>query len=46
MSRLLEVSNLSRRFGGLMAVNNLSFSVDKGDIVGLDWLTIAMMFLK
>lgn len=35
MSRLLEVSNLSRRFGGLVAVNNLSFSVDKGEIVGL-----------
>jgi branched-chain amino acid transport system ATP-binding protein len=35
MTRLLEVSNLSRRFGGLVAVNNLSFSVDRGEIVGL-----------
>lgn len=32
---LLEVCNLTRRFGGLVAVNDLSFSVQKGTIHGL-----------
>ena len=32
---LLEVSGLSRHFGGLAAVNNLSFTVDEGAIHGL-----------
>lgn len=32
---LLEVRNMTRRFGGLTAVSNLSFDVHKGDIFGL-----------
>ena len=32
---LLEVENLSKRFGGLTAVNDVSFCVDEGEIVGL-----------
>ncbi|MDQ4076879.1 MAG: ABC transporter ATP-binding protein [Chloroflexota bacterium] len=32
---LLEVQNLSKQFGGLLAVNNLSFHVDEGEIVSL-----------
>ena len=32
---LLEVRNLSRHFGGLAAVDGLSFSVDEGEIRGL-----------
>lgn len=32
---LLEVSNLTKRFGGLVAVNNVSFSVEKGEILGI-----------
>ena len=32
---LLEVENLTKSFGGLTAVNNISFHVDKGEIVGL-----------
>jgi branched-chain amino acid transport system ATP-binding protein len=32
---LLEVSKLTRHFGGLAAVNDLSFSIDDGEIVGL-----------
>lgn len=35
MSALLEVRNLTRAFGGLVAVNALSFSVGQGEIVGL-----------
>lgn len=31
----LEISNLTMRFGGLKAVDNLSFSVKKGEIFGL-----------
>jgi ABC-type branched-subunit amino acid transport system ATPase component len=32
---MLELSNVSMRFGGLMAVNNLSFTVGAGEIVSL-----------
>jgi len=32
---LLELSGVTRRFGGLTAVNNVSFSVEAGEIFGL-----------
>jgi branched-chain amino acid transport system ATP-binding protein len=32
---LLQVSNLTRRFGGLVAVSDVSFAVQQGEIVGL-----------
>ena len=32
---LLKVSKLTKHFGGLTAVNNLSFSIEEGEIVGL-----------
>ena len=32
---MLEITGLTKRFGGLCAVNNLSFSVNTGEIVGL-----------
>ncbi len=32
---LLEVRNVSRRFGGLMAVSNVSLQIGRGEIVGL-----------
>ena len=32
---LLQVTGLTRRFGGLVAVNRLDFAVDSGEIVGL-----------
>ncbi len=32
---LLQVENLNKSFGGLMAVRNLSFSVKQGEIVGI-----------
>jgi branched-chain amino acid transport system ATP-binding protein len=32
---LLEVENLTKSFGGLTAVNNVSFHVDEGDVIGL-----------
>ncbi|AMN41834.1 ABC transporter ATP-binding protein [Rhodoplanes sp. Z2-YC6860] len=35
MTALLTLDNVSRRFGGLKAVDDVSFSVDKGEIVGL-----------
>ncbi|TAJ28121.1 MAG: ATP-binding cassette domain-containing protein, partial [Reyranella sp.] len=35
MTALLEVEGLTRRFGGLVAVDGLSFSVEAGEIVGL-----------
>ena len=35
MSSLLEVTNLNKHFGGLHAVKNLSFSLTRGEIVGI-----------
>ncbi len=32
---LLRLDHVTRRFGGLVAVNDVSFSVDEGEIVGL-----------
>lgn len=32
---LLEVENLTKQFGGLKAVNGMSFNVKKGEIIGL-----------
>ena len=32
---ILEVKNLTKSFGGLMAVNDVSFQVEEGEIVGL-----------
>jgi branched-chain amino acid transport system ATP-binding protein len=32
---VLEVSNLTKRFGGLTAVDDVSFSIDEGELVGL-----------
>jgi len=35
MSALLRVEHLTMRFGGLLAVNDLSFTADRGDITAL-----------
>lgn len=35
MPDILKVSNIQRRFGGLKAVDDVSFRVAKGDILGL-----------
>lgn len=35
MTPLLEVRSVSKRFGGLLAVSNVSFSLSKGEILGL-----------
>ncbi len=35
MSALLELRNVTKRFGGLTAVNNLSYHVDEGESLGL-----------
>lgn len=32
---LLTVRNMSKRFGGLTAVDNVSLSINKGEIYGL-----------
>ena len=32
---LLEIRNVTRRFGGIVAVDNVSLDVPEGDIVGL-----------
>jgi len=35
MSAMLRLANVSRRFGGLVAVNDVSFELRAGEIVGL-----------
>ena len=35
MTALLEVQNLNKHFGGLHAVKNVSFSVERGEILGI-----------
>jgi len=35
MAPVLEVNNLSKRFGGILAVDNVSFTVNEGDILGI-----------
>jgi len=35
MGYLLEVRNITKRFGGLVAVNNVSMGVNAGEVVGL-----------
>lgn len=35
MTPLLEVTNLTKRFGGLTAVNDVSFQIKEGEVVGL-----------
>jgi ABC-type branched-subunit amino acid transport system ATPase component len=32
---LLKVENLTKRFGGLVAVSDISFSIEKGEIIGI-----------
>ena len=35
MTALLELDRVSKRFGGLLAVHNLSFAINQGEILGL-----------
>ena len=35
MTKLLEVENLTKAFGGLIAVNGMSFAVSPGEVLGL-----------
>ena len=35
MAKLLEVKGLTKKFGGLVAVNDLSFHVEEGEVLGL-----------
>ena len=35
MSAILRLAKVSRRFGGLVAVNDVSFELRSGEIVGL-----------
>ena len=35
MTALLELDRVKKRFGGLKAVNDVSFAVERGEIVGL-----------
>lgn len=32
---LLDINNLYKKFGGLVATNNITFSVEKGERVGI-----------
>ena len=43
---LLEVQGIVKRFGGLVAVNDFSLSLERGDIVALDDNTCAVVDLS
>jgi len=34
MEKIIQVDGLTKNFNGLIAVNNISFSVNKGEIFG------------
>ena len=35
MAKLLEIKGITKKFGGLVALNNLSFHIEKGEVFGL-----------
>ncbi|MFX1310611.1 MAG: ATP-binding cassette domain-containing protein, partial [Promethearchaeota archaeon] len=35
MGTVLQVKNLTKRFGGLTAVNDVSFEIERGSLIGL-----------
>lgn len=35
MAKLLEVQGVTKKFGGLVAINDLSFNLEKGEVLGL-----------
>ena len=35
MAKLLEVQGITKRFGGLVAIDDLSFNLEKGEVLGL-----------
>jgi branched-chain amino acid transport system ATP-binding protein len=35
MTSILEINKLYKRFGGLLALNNISFKINRGEIIGL-----------
>ena len=35
MPRVIEVKNLTKKYNGLLAVNNVSFDVKRGEVFGL-----------
>ena len=35
MAKLLEIKNLTKKFGGLVAVDDLNFHIEEGEILGL-----------
>ena len=43
---LLEIQNLSIHFGGVKAVQNVTFSVENGDFIGLIGPNVPRYILK
>ncbi len=37
MTALLDVRGIGKRFGGLQAVADVSFTLNEGEILGTDW---------
>lgn len=35
MNNIIEIKNLTKQYKGIKAINNLSFEVHKGEILGL-----------
>jgi len=45
MGIILQVKNLTKRFGGLTAVNDVSFDIERGSLVGLIGLSLGWFLL-
>ena len=46
MSKILEVKNATKRFGGLVANEKVTFDVDEGEIVGVVGPNVQRYILK
>ena len=38
MNKIIELKNVTKRFGGITALNSASLHVNKGEVVGLELL--------
>jgi len=45
MSKILEVSGVTKKYGGLIAVNNVSFDVNVGEILSVNQLCLNLYLL-
>jgi ABC-type branched-subunit amino acid transport system ATPase component len=42
----IETVNLSRKFGDLVAVDHVNLKVEEGELFGISWMIIPIMFIS